>query len=288
MIRLDDKALRKLQLIELELLLEVDRICKKHGIAFSTVSKDFSSREDAIVWICANQLGRRNLTEESRKFLIGKQYESEKIVSRRIAVYQQTQEEQSDLPYETFDPMTTPRETAPKKKTAAKIADEHHISHGTVEKYSLYCRAIEEISRKEPEMAAKILSGRYKISHEGVLELAKRSATEITELNKRLERTQHPFAQYQTTRQEMQTLSTKKHRQTAGKPVSVKDMPEFDPDAEVVGLTLTIPSWSSSIDRIVKSNLEIVSDEARLKLHQALLGLQESITVMISAIKEDQ
>ena len=38
-------------------------ICKKPGIAFSTVSKDFSSREDAIVWICANQLGRRNISE---------------------------------------------------------------------------------------------------------------------------------------------------------------------------------------------------------------------------------
>jgi len=264
------------------------KICTEHEIPFSIVEMHFNYREEAIAWICANQLGRRNLTEESRKFLIGKQYESEKVVSKRIAVFQHTQEDRTDLPYETFDPMTAPRETAPKKKTAAKIADEHHISHGTVEKYSLYCRAIEEISKKEPEMAAKILSGRYKISHEGVLELAKRSTTEITELNKRLERTQHPFAQYQTTRQEMQTLSTRKHRQAAGKPVSVKDMPEFDPDAEVVGLTLTIPSWSSSIDRIVRSNLEIVSDEARLKLHQALLGLQESITVMISAIKEDQ
>lgn len=264
------------------------KICTEHNIPFAIVEMHFGYREEAIAWICANQLGRRNLTEESRKFLIGKQYESEKIVSRRMAVYRKTKEERSDLPYENFNPMTEPRETAPRKKTAARIADENHISHGTVEKYSLYSRAIEEISKKEPEMAAKILSGRYKISHEGVLELAKRSALEITELNKRLERTQHPFAQYQTTRQEMQTLGANKARPSIGKPTSVKDMPEFDPDAEVVGLTLTIPSWSSSIDRIVRSNLDIVSDEARLKLHQALLELQESITVMISAIKEEQ
>ena len=31
-------------------------ICKKHGISFSTVSKEFASREEAIVWICSNQL----------------------------------------------------------------------------------------------------------------------------------------------------------------------------------------------------------------------------------------
>ena len=68
---------------------------------------------------------------------------------------------------------------------------------------------------------------------------------------------------------------------------SIKDMPAFDPDAEAIGLTLTIPSWSSSIDRIIDSDLKTVSAPARQKLHQALLELQESIEVMISAIKEE-
>ena len=77
------------------------KICTEHGIPFSIVEMHFNYREEAIAWICANQLGRRNLTEESRKFLIGKQYESEKIVSRRIAVFQHTQEDRTDLPYET-------------------------------------------------------------------------------------------------------------------------------------------------------------------------------------------
>lgn len=53
-------------------------ICTKYSIPFNTVSKDFSSREEVIVWICKNQLGRRNITEETRKYLIGRQYESEK------------------------------------------------------------------------------------------------------------------------------------------------------------------------------------------------------------------
>ena len=39
-------------------------ICTKYSIPFNTVSKDFSSREEVIVWICKNQLGRRNITEE--------------------------------------------------------------------------------------------------------------------------------------------------------------------------------------------------------------------------------
>lgn len=263
------------------------KICTKHGIPFAVTEKNFSSREEAIIWICTNQLGRRNLTEESRKFLIGKQYQSEKIISRRKAVYQESSEESPDLPYETFNPNPASRVVNTQKKTAERIAEENHISHGTVEKYSIYSRAIDEISKKEPQMAMKILSGRYKISHDGVIALSKRSTEEIQDLNRRLERSQHPFARYQTTRQEMQNISSTPIEEQE-EPKTIKDMPKYDPDAEVVGLTLTIPSWSSSIDRIVHSDLTHISGSARDNLRHALLKLQDSIDAMISAIKEDR
>ena len=38
MIQLDDKSLRTLQLIELELLQEVDRICRKCGIHYNIIA----------------------------------------------------------------------------------------------------------------------------------------------------------------------------------------------------------------------------------------------------------
>lgn len=262
------------------------RICTKHQIPFAIEEMEFASREEAIVWICENQLGRRNLTTESRKYLIGKQYESEKIISRRKAIYQQVPEDKEDLPYETFDPNSESRQVETKRKTAQRIAEDNHISHGTVEKYSIYAKAIEEVEKKEPQMAAKILSGRYKISHEGVLALAKRSPKEIQDLNRRLEQAQHPFAKYQTTRHEIQSMQPPA-KKSDGKPVSVKDMPAYDPDAEVIGIALTIPSWTSSINRVAQSNLHDVSEPARDKLLQALFDLQDMITKMVDAIGED-
>lgn len=41
-------------------------ICTGLGISFSTISMDFASREDAILWMLRNQLGRRNLTDFQR------------------------------------------------------------------------------------------------------------------------------------------------------------------------------------------------------------------------------
>lgn len=57
------------------------RIMLKHPeiqIPFDIYEKEFPDRFAAIAWICRNQLGRRNLTPENRRYLIGKQYEAEK------------------------------------------------------------------------------------------------------------------------------------------------------------------------------------------------------------------
>ena len=65
-------------------------------------------------------------------------------------------------------------------------------------------------------------------------------------------------------------------------------MPAFDPDADITGLTLTIPSWTSSINRVLtKTDLSIVSDTARNSLANELQSLLKNIDKMLSAIEED-
>ena len=41
-------------------------ICRKHEIPFSIQEKNFSSRDDAMLWMLRNQLGRRNLNDYQR------------------------------------------------------------------------------------------------------------------------------------------------------------------------------------------------------------------------------
>ena len=51
-------------------------------IQFTTYEKQFPDRYAAISWICKNQLGRRNLTPQQFKYLIGQQYDAEKLAER--------------------------------------------------------------------------------------------------------------------------------------------------------------------------------------------------------------
>lgn len=41
-------------------------ICRQYGLKFSTVEMEFGDRDDVLIWIVRNQLGRRNLTDFSR------------------------------------------------------------------------------------------------------------------------------------------------------------------------------------------------------------------------------
>ena len=45
-------------------------ICKKHRISYTTLDVHFDSRNDVLLWIVNNQLGRRNLTDFNRGELV--------------------------------------------------------------------------------------------------------------------------------------------------------------------------------------------------------------------------
>ena len=50
------------------------RILKKHGfIKFEVEEIQLANKYEALAWICKNQLGRRNLSPERKKFLLGKE-----------------------------------------------------------------------------------------------------------------------------------------------------------------------------------------------------------------------
>ena len=54
-------------------------IIRKHPeLVYAVHEMEFSSRYEALSWICRNQLGRRNLTPQQKKYLIGQRYEAEK------------------------------------------------------------------------------------------------------------------------------------------------------------------------------------------------------------------
>lgn len=162
-------------------------ICMRHQIPFAVIEMDFACKAEAIAWICANQLGRRNISEETRKFLIGKQFEAEKLAG---AIKNPNGNNQYSAYIETvdIDSQGRDKETHSRSKTAERIAKNNHISKGTVEKYAIYARALEALAEKDAGIVPRILSGQYKIAHKNVVELSKLTPQEIRKVEQRIKK----------------------------------------------------------------------------------------------------
>lgn len=238
----------------------------------------FENREQAIVWICSNQLGRRNITEETRRYLIGKQYELEKVARKHppnINGFNQYKRRNKGARGETF------------RRTAQKFSAQYNVSTGSVQKYAIFSKALDVVGQADPELPGKVLSGTFKISHENLVALSKMPPEEIRRIGTRPEDLQHPFTSYSDTRKEFADTDEEPVESMQETLPLIKIPPMHDPDAEIAGLTLTVPSWVSSIERARNNaDMNAASTSAKSKLEEALLSLQEKVSEMLSEIRE--
>lgn len=122
-----------------------------------------------------------------------------------------------------------------------------------------------------------------------MIELAKLTPEEIRRVNLMIDSNYVPFVQYKRTRSIITPSRTETSVTDEPQEPSVKDMPAFDPDAEISSLTLTIPSWSSSIERTrSRADLSIISPVAKNRLIGALQSLQDTVDKMLRAVKDEE
>ena len=143
------------------------RILQKHPeIQFTTYEKEFPDRYAAIAWICKNQLGRRNLTPQQFKYLVGQRYEAEKQ-SKGIEFQgnQYTSQDRSGL-----------GQNDPDQKlhgTRSRIAKETQTSDSYVRRAAHFAKGVDAAEETEPGIKQEILSGSIKPTEKAVAAIAK-------------------------------------------------------------------------------------------------------------------
>ena len=141
------------------------RILQKHPeIQFTTYEKQFSDRYAAIAWICKNQLGRRNLTPQQFKYLIGLQYEAEKCSSNyngnRFTSLDKSRCVQNE---HTYKP----------ERTAERIARENNLSGSYVRRAEHFAKGVDAAEKVAPGIKQEILTGNIKPTEKAVAAIAK-------------------------------------------------------------------------------------------------------------------
>lgn len=138
------------------------RILKKHGfIKFKVEEIQLANKYEALAWICKNQLGRRNLSPERKKFLLGKEYESTKL-----AVGGQPGNCNKANRCDQNDHIDS------EKRTCERIAVEHGVGSATVRRAEKYSRGIDAAEEAVPGAQEEILTGHIKATDEQIVALA--------------------------------------------------------------------------------------------------------------------
>lgn len=135
------------------------KIIQKHpGLHYTVKDMDFADKWAAIVWMCRNQLGRRNLTDEQRTYLIGKQSEAEKMTEK----FRGNQ-------YVTVGRSET--DQAKRGKTMQRIADEYGIGYGTVQRAEHFAKGIDSAEKVSQGFKDTVLSGAVKVPKSAISEI---------------------------------------------------------------------------------------------------------------------
>ena len=151
------------------------RIIQAHPeIPFQVHEKTFADRYEAIAWICKNQLGRRNLTPAQRKYLIGKQYEAEKV--------RHGGDRKSDDAKSSYQNGNLIDE----EKTCDRIARENSLGRTTVIRAEAYAAGIDAAEEILPGIRQEILSGTIRPPDKEIIAVARAPTEERKRLVEKL------------------------------------------------------------------------------------------------------
>ena len=155
------------------------RILQAHPeISFTTHEKAFSDRYEIISWICKNQLGRRNLTSEQKKYLIGKQYEAEKHVRGDVS-----KEQKRDL-NGRFHRIAQNDQYGDQssESTRERVARENKVGSTYVQRAERYAKGIDAADQALPGIRQEILSGTLKAPEKTIAAIARASPEDRSQL----------------------------------------------------------------------------------------------------------
>jgi len=258
-------------------------ICKKYERTFFIRQSMCINRAEVYAMICSQQLQRDDITNEMRKYLIGRLYAAKLDMQESTYLRNNEDDKEHSLSY-------VPNRAYRKQEISQEIATDLHIARGTVLKYEIYTKCIESIRSKEPEIVNKILAGDLKISHENIIELERLPAKDLKALTENLAESRIDHILYSDIRHELQwksirSPSQKKNEESVDMPI--KHMPKYDPDAALSSLIFTIPTWAGSLDRSREdTDFARATDTAKGKVMYQLAILKQSINEMETSIKE--
>lgn len=241
-------------------------IIQKHPeLTYAVHKMSFDNRYEALSWICKHQLGRRNLTPQQKKYLIGQRYEAEKMAhgGERVATVQN-------------EPLPSSH------KTRAQIANDTSTSESYVMRAGWYAQGVDAAEEALPGIKQEILTGAIKPTETAVAAVAKAAPEERPRLAADLKKSKddrdkkprpayHKAPPAASRKAEMQKIAEISAEMERDKAPSTEENVLCSLDGEIV-------SFMELFDRIFQEYPRLLSDSHyRPKLIQIMQKMKQYI-----------
>lgn len=266
------------------LLVDYDRYAIFHRlhVPFRIINNSARNSEEVIEWICRNQLQRTDLTDAMRRYLIGRQFLSLKLLGAHYSA-----SAPSPARNRRASPAGVPKYESTPIRIRERLGKQYHIRQETIERYAAYTKAIDVVRTAAPDLAEGLLSGRLWLTVDRILELPRKTPEEIRKLNTVLSSGMELTSEDDSLN-DFFPAKQKSPASSSLPSVSVKDMPSYDPDAEIASLTLTIPTWVSSMRRVNSDvDFAVVSADAKHAARKELVLLKNEVEAVLHHIKKE-
>lgn len=264
-------------------------LCHQCNVPFHIRVLSFKTKQEVLSWRCS-QLITEKSCHKSKFFhyYIGKYYT---IEHSRVGVGGRPGHNQ----FTPRENLLATSQIPNYKEIADKIAVEAGIKCPSVLKYAREYKFLEVIYDVSPLIAKLILQERILVSYDTLGEISKLTSYEMNRAERYLQTLPYGYVDIDKLYKNIGSKSPiysipkvrgrKKKTEQNIKP-QIKITPQYDPDAEVSSLALTVPSWISSINR-TKDNADFfaISDSAREKLKTELDKMMYSIRLLLNELE---
>ena len=240
-------------------------ICRTEEIEFRTEEVEFKSRAQAMAWACRRRIGTLKPGTPIHRYLYGKWFNFLKEEYRKLI-------ERGSISF--------PEDPDGRVRISKVIAKDMGISYAKVESHCGYANTMDKIARSDPDIFRAILERRVRFTLKETSALARGDRKMKRIAKNRMYPDPEPEEKRRRGRprkadiNEGVSLSTK-----------IKEMPAFDPDMEIRGLALTIPTWMAAIARAEKkTDMSLASEHGKQQLADSLLRLEKQIQQTLEAI----
>ena len=250
-------------------------IIQKHPeLTYAVHKVSFANRYEAISWICKHQLGRRNLTPQQKKYLIGQRYEAEK----QADAFHGNQHTLSD---ESGADKKCPHQNS-RHVTQSRIAKETNTSASYVREAGTFAKGVDAAEEALPGIKQEILTGTIKPTASAVAAVAKADPEERLRLAADLKKSKddkgkkprpayHKAPPTTSRKAEMQRIAEISAEMERDKAPSTEENVLCSLDGEIV-------SFMELFDRIFQEYPRLLSDgHYRQKLIQTMQKMKQYI-----------